>query len=68
MTEMNEEPKTDKKTVVQTGHRVAIYLANNTTSFGKDMSIELQSDNEDTKTLLSYAEAFIEKHRSDNNG
>ncbi len=60
--------KEEKKTIVQTGHRVSIYLANNTTSFGKDMSIELHSENEDTKTLLSYAEAFIEKHRSDNNG
>lgn len=65
---MNEETKTDKKTIVQTGHRVSIYLANNTTSFGKDMSIELHSENEDTKTLLGYAEAFIEKHRRDNNG
>ena len=37
-------------------------------SFGKDMSIELHSENEDTKTLLGYAEAFIEKHRRDNNG
>ena len=35
---------------------------------GNSMSIELQSDNEDTKTLLSYAEAFIEKHRNDKNG
>ena len=65
---MNEETKSEKKTIVQTGHRVSIYLANNTTSFGKDMSIELQSENEDTKTLLSYAEAFIEKHRNDKNG
>ena len=52
------------KAVEEQKYRIALYLADNTTSFTKDISIEMASADEDVKTLLSYAEEYIAKHRS----
>jgi hypothetical protein len=51
------------KAIEEQKYRIALYFADNTTSFGRDISIELASADESVKTLLEYAEELIEKHK-----
>ena len=43
-------------------YRMALYLADNTTAYTKDISIEMSSADEDVKTLLKYVDEVIEKY------
>jgi hypothetical protein len=44
-------------------YAIKVLFHNSTTSFNKDVELQLQSATEDVKTLLNYARDFINKQR-----
>jgi len=47
--------------------KIKLEFNDSTTSFNKNIAIDLESSTEDVKTLLNYAHDFIEEQRKESN-